>query len=462
MLTEIRSGTIYLSLQNESVPARAPAADDARMADTRTSGRPDAPASPATFRSVLAVGEFRALFTGLLLFALGFEFEILGLSVLVYARTGSTVWTALAFSAGFLPQAAGGALFTSLADRMPPRLVITAGLLARAIPGLAIGLLPAMPVLVMLAVVAAAAVVMPVFLAGQSGLLPDVLDGDKYVLGRSVFAITASATQILGLGIGGAVLAVLPSRWLLLAAGCALTAAALVIRVGVRPRTARISRTAAPGGPRGAAGGRAARAREGAARAREVVRATITGNAELLRIPRVRGLLLAQWFPAWFCTSAEALIVPYTEALGHPASAASPLLAAVPCGMLLGDVAVGRLCRPASRGRLAFPLALLVGVPLLAFVFRPSLLLAAAALFAAGVGCAYPLGLQQALLDSMPAGLRGQGFGLNTTGMMGGQGLLPAAFGALAAILGPSGAIAAAGAATLLAVVGLRRQLQPR
>lgn len=438
------------------------------MADARRSVRSGASAAPATFWSVFAVGEFRVLFGGMILFALGFEFEILGLSVLVYARTGSSAWAAAAFSAGFLPQAVGGAFFTSLADRLPPRLVITAGLLTRAAPGLAIGLLPAMPVLVMLAVAAVAAVVVPVFFAGFSGSLPDVLDGDRYVLGRSLFSIAASATQILGLGIGGAVLAALPARWLLLSAGCALTAAAVVVRLGVRARPARAGRVAAPGSPdAGAAsgtvhdGGSAGRVRGSAGRMREVIRATVAGNAELLRIPAVRGLLLAQWLPAWFCTSAEALIVPYTEELGHPVSAASPLLAAVPCGMLLGDVAVGRFCRPAVRRRLAFPLALLVGVPLLALAFRPPLLLAAGALFAAGVGCAYPLGLQQVLLDSMPARLRGQGFGLNSTGLMGGQGLAPSAFGAIAAIFGAPAIIAAAGAASVLAVLGLRRRLLP-
>jgi Major Facilitator Superfamily len=411
------------------------------MTDARSSARSGAAASPATFRSVFAVGEFRVLFAGLSLFALGFELEILGLSVLVYARTGSTVWAAAAFSAGFLPQAAGGAFLTSLADRLPPRLVITAGLVTRAGPGLAIGLLPGLPVLVMLAIVALAAVIMPVFLAGFSGLLPDVLDGDRYVLGRSVFTITASATQVLGLGIGGAILAALPARWLVLSAGCALIAAAVVARFGLRARPSRARHAKARGG------------------LREVVRATITGNAELLRIPAVRGLLLAQWFPAWCCTGAEALVVPYAEALGQPASTAGPLLAAVPCGMLVGDVVVGRFCRPAARPRLAFPLALLVGVPLLALGLRPPLLLAAAALIAAGVGCAYPLGLQQAFLDSVPARIRGQGFGLNTTGLMGGQGLLPSAFGGIAAVVGPAAAIAVAGGVCVLAVAGLRRLL---
>jgi hypothetical protein len=62
----------------------------------------------------------------------------------------------------------------------------------------------------MLALVAAAATVAPVFSAAIAGVLPDVLDGDRFVLGRSVFSLTGSATQIIGLGIGGAILAVLP------------------------------------------------------------------------------------------------------------------------------------------------------------------------------------------------------------------------------------------------------------
>jgi Major Facilitator Superfamily len=395
----------------------------------------------ATYRSLFAAGEFRVLFAGMLMFVLGFEFEILGLSVLVYARTGSGFLAALAFSMGFLPQAVGGAFLTSLADRLPPRAVIAAGLLARAAPGLWIGLWPALPVAAMLALVAAAAVVTPVFLAATSGLLPDVLSDSRYVLGRSVFSLTGSGAQIAGLAIGGGILAAVPVRWLLLLSGGSLAAAAAIMRLGLRPR--------------------AARAGAGSERAtlRGTVHATVAGNIELLATPQVRGLLFAQWLPVWFGTGAEALIVPYTESLGHPASAAGPLLAAVPCGMLLGDVVVGRFCRPALRERLALPLAMLVGAPLLALALRPPLPAAAAAFLLCGIGYAYPLGIQQAFLDSLPERLRGQGFGLNTTGAMGGQGLLPAAVGGVAAVSGPAVAMAVAGAAAMLAANALRGPL---
>jgi len=396
-----------------------------------------------TYRAVFAAGEFRVLVAGMLMYVLGFEFELLGLSVLVFAQTRSAFLTALTFSMGFAPQAIGGALFTAVADRLPARLVIGTGLLIRAVPGLVIGLWPALPVPVMLALVAAAATQAPVFTAAISGLLPDVLDGDRYVLGRSVFNLTAAGTQIAGLGIGGVLLAAVPVRWLLLAAGGALVIAAVVARLGLRPRPARV--------PRGQA--RAARG---------IVRVTLSGNAELLRERTVRGLLLAQWLPGWFVAGAESLIVPYTGSLGRPASAAGPLLAAMPAGMLIGDLLVGRFCAPATRTRLAFPLAAAMGVPLLALVFRPPLLLACLALLACGAGFAYQLGIQQAFLDSLPERRRGQGFGLNSTGMMGGQGLTPAVAGALAGAAGAGAAMAVAGAATVLAALALRGPLTGR
>jgi MFS family permease len=392
---------------------------------------------------VFAVGEFRVLFAAQLMYVLGFEFEMLGLSVLIFAQTRSAFLTALAFSMGFAPQAVGGALFAALADRLPPRLVIGTGLLTRAAPGLVIGLWPALPVPVMLVLVAGAAAVAPVFSAALSGLLPDVLDGDRYVLGRSVFNLTGAGTQIIGLGLGGALLAALPVRWLLLAAGGTLVASAAITRLGLRPRKAR-----------DAQGRRSP--------ARGIVRATMAGNIELLRDRTVRGLLLAQWLPAWSVTGAESLIVPYTAALGRPASAAGPLLAAMPAGMLLGDLLVGRFCAPRTRTRLAFPLAVAMGVPLLALALQLPLPVAGLALLASGAGFAYQLGIQQAFLDSLPEQRRGQGFGLNTTGMMGGQGLTPPVAGALAGALGAAPAMALAGAATVLAAVALRGPLTGR
>lgn len=407
---------------------------------TATSSLPSPAARPATYRSVFAIGEFRLLFAGTLMYVLGFTFEILGLSVLVYAQTRSAFLAAFAFSMGFAPQVLGGALFTALADRLPPRTVITAGLLLRAVPGLLIGAIPGMPVAVMLALVAAAASITPVFSAAISGMLPDVLDGDRYVLGRSMLGLLSSCGQILALGVAGAILAVLPARWLLLAAGAALVLSAL-IRRGVRPRPARAA---------------------GPVSVRTTIRATMAGNGQLLGDRRIRGLMLALWLPLVFDSGAESLVVPYVGSLGKPASAAGPLLAVGPAGMMAGQWIIGRFCRPAVRERLAFPLALLTGLPWLLFLARPPLAAAAAAMFAGGFGAAYMLGIQQAFLDSVPLQLRGQAFGLNSTGAMSGQGMGPVLMGALAAILGPACAMAASGGTSIVCTLALFRSLTGR
>jgi predicted MFS family arabinose efflux permease len=130
--------------------------------------------------------------------------------------------------------------------------------------------------------------------------------------------------------------------------------------------------------------------------------------------------------------------------------------------MLLGDVSVGRFCRPAARQRLAFPLAALMGAPLLALAFRPPLAVTGAVMFACGFGFAYMLGVQQAFLDSLPDRLRGQAFGLNSTGMMTGQGLIPPITGGLATAFGAGPAMAVAGAVTILAALLLRSPLTGR
>jgi hypothetical protein len=99
---------------------------------------------------------------------------------------------------------------------------------------------------------------------------------------------------------------------------------------------------------------------------------------------------------------------------------------------------------------------------LLALAFRPPLPVTGAVLFACGFGFAYMLGVQQAFLDSLPGRLRGQAFGLNSTGMMTGQGLIPPVTGGLAAAFGAGPAMAAAGAVTILAALLLRGPLTGR
>jgi len=393
-----------------------------------------AAARPATYRQVLAEPRFRLLFLTRSL-AIGADtLRVVALSVLIFAATGSPLLAAITYGIAFLPQAIGGTLLGALADRIRPRPLITAGYVLEAAVAAALAL-AGLPAGACLALAAIVACVTPIFGGASSRLIAEALSGDAYVLGRSLANIAASAAQLLGLAVGGATVAALGARHaLLVTAGCHLVAAAATwawlpgLPAAATP----------PGRP-----------------PVSVLRQSWTVNRQLITDPAVRILLLATWLPPAFLTAAESLIVPY--AAQHHFAAGSPglMLACVPAGMIAGDVAVGRLLRPAARERLTIPLMMVAGLPLLAFAAGPSLPAAAGLLAVTGIGPAYILGIQRRFLDAVPAPVLGQAFGLLTTGLMTFQGAGPALFGAVTQIIPPGQAMALAGAATIITALSL-------
>ncbi|SCL20851.1 Major Facilitator Superfamily protein [Micromonospora nigra] len=433
----------------------------------------------ATYRDVFGVAEFRVLFAGFGTFLIGETVKMLALSVLVYERTGSGLLAALAYVTGFLPHALGGVFLLALADRWPPRtLIVSYDLLRLAMVAvLASGVLapPAM-----LGLVAVVGLFAPVSGAARSALLPEVLHGDAYVLGRSLFTVAAGGTQVAGFAVGGLLLGLVGpygALWLT-AATCGLSALLVGAGLGDRPARARptppapdpavpvaagpaTSVTAGPAGPAPAgASGPAGAAPAGPVRA-GAVRETLRVNRQLLADRRIRGLLLAQWLPGSLLVGAEAVAVPYAAGLG-PGASAGVLLMAGAAGMLVGDLVVGRFVAPARRERWTPWLAVLLGVPMLAFVARPGLAAGAVLFAVATAGFAYQLGLARRFLDAVPADRRGQAFGLVSTGLMAVQGLAAAGAGAVAEVLAPGTVMALAGVASLLATLALWPVLAPR
>lgn len=393
-------------------------------------------ATHTAYADVFAVREFRVLFGGNVAVVLSDALRTLALSVLVYSSTHSAFLAAFAYAAGFLPQVVGGALFLSLADRLPPRALIVAGGCVRAAVPLAIAVFR-LPVPAILGVVLVAAIGEPVFGAARSGLLPEVLDGDRYVLGRSVFLMAMSGTQIVSLAGGGVLLAALgPRRALYVSAGVAALGA-LWSFARLRPRPPRAQD--AIGSPVGE---------------------TMRANVALLTEPRIRGLLLAQWLPVSLLTGAESLAVPYVASLGRDESLGGVVLAALPVGIFIGNAVVGRGLPPRTRERLAFPLAVLVGAPLTLFALRPPLWAALMIFAVAAAGLSFELGIQRAFVDAVPECQRGQAFGLVSAGLMAGQGLGAVALGGIADPTGPGLAMAAGGLAITSAALALHRSLR--
>ncbi|MEV4169835.1 MFS transporter [Nonomuraea sp. NPDC049709] len=389
----------------------------------------------ATFGEVFAVKEFRVLFGSFVLLVGADGIKMLALSVLVYARTGSPGLSAAAYMAGWLPYIAGGLFLLSLADRMSPRALMVVGELVRAVTCLLLAY-AGLPVWGLLVLVLVTGLFSPVFFAARAAMLPEVLPGDAFVLGRSVLNVASAGAQIAGLAVGGAFLAVTgPSGALAATAGLSVVAA-VVLRFGLPYRPAR----GADG--RGGAG---------------AVRQTLRVNRRLLADGRVRGLLLAAWLPCVCVAGAEAMVVPYMGGQGQ----AGVVLAAAAGGMAVGEFAVGRFAAPELRERLSLPLAVLLGVPWLAFAFTPGVVWAAVLAAVAAAGLSYQLGLQRRFVDVVPEEVRGQAFGLQSAGLMTGQAAGAALVGVLGEVIAPSYAIAAAGGAGILVALALAGVLRP-
>ena len=389
------------------------------------------PVARATYGGLLRAPGVRLLFGLSLAHVLGSSLQMFALSVVVYEQTGSAAWSSAAFAAGFLPQLLGGALLTSLADRLPARpvLVVSAAVRVAVAVLLALGHLSAAWAIGLVAVVA---VWQPLPQAVQSALVSRLLTGDLYVLGRSVFNVISYGAQLLGLALGGAVIAALgPATTFGTAAAIQLVGllAALAIPVTglVKP--------------------------EGRWQPGE----TWSGNLALLRDPVVRHILLSWWVPTTLLVGAEAIIVAYVGEGGGSPDSAGLLLAAFPAGAALGDLVVGRWVSEAGRRRIVPVLFVLVGVPLVPLAWGPSTA-ATFALFAlASAATAYQLGGQQAFLEAVPVDRRGLAFGLYGTGLMTGQGLGPVAAGSLADVVGAATTITVLGGLVLVAAVFLAR-----
>ncbi|TMR25451.1 MFS transporter [Nonomuraea turkmeniaca] len=386
----------------------------------------------ATFGEVFAVREFRVLFGSFVLLIVGDVIKMLALAVLVYAQTASPGLSAAAYMAGWLPFILGGLFLLSLADRLPPRALMITGELIRAVTCLLLAY-AGLPVWALLALVLVTGLFSPVFFAARAAMLPEVLPGDAFVLGRSVLNVASASGQVVGLAAGGAFLAFAGPSAALAVTAVLSVVAAVVLRIGLPHQPAR-----------GAAEGGA-------------VRVTLRVNRRLLADGQVRGLLLAGWLPCVFLAGAEAMVVPYLGGQGQ----AGVVLAAAAGGMAVGEFAVGRFAAPTLRERLSLPLAVLLGIPWIGYALGPGIVWASVLAAVATAGLAYQLGLQRRFVDAVPEDIRGQAFGLQSAGLMTGQAVGAALVGALGEGIGPGPAIAVAGGGSILVALALAGVLRP-
>lgn len=393
------------------------------------------PARRVTYGEVFAVREFRALWIAQLLSVAGDQLSRVALSVLVFDRTGSPFLTGVTYAMTFLPWAVGGPLTAGLADRLPRRALMIVCDVVRAVMVAAVAL-PGLPLWAMLALLFVGGLFAPPFSSARAALLPQVFpDDERFVTASAIGTTTLEGAQILGFVLGGGLVALVGARTALVADAATFLLSALVVALGVRRRSAARSKRTA-GEPWW-----------------EDLRA---GSALIFRDRRLRALV----FLAWMCSlsvAPEGLAAPYADSQGAGPVAVGLLLASIPLGVTVGSLFIARFVGAATRRRWMLPMAALSGVPLMACILQPGVIVTWLLWAAAGVFMAYHLAASAEFALSVPNANRGQAFGLVLSGMMVGQGIGLLVAGLLAEYLSPLSVVALSGLSTVLAAAALAR-----
>lgn len=383
------------------------------------------PEQQATYREVFAVAEFRHLWFAQSLSSLGDQLAQVALAVLVYQRTQSALLTALTYALTYLPPIVGGPVLSGLADHFPRRRVMVVCDVIRAAL-VALMALKETPFAALCALVFFTVLLGAPFTAARAAMLPDILDGDRYVLGAAINNISHQATQMLGFVAGGALVAVVGTREALGVNAVTFLLSAVILLIGVKARKAPKDR-------------------------KDRLRLwsnTRDGARLVFQDPTLRSLVSFAWLCAFYVIP-EGLAAPYAATYGKDALYVGVLMGAMPTGMVIGSFLFSRFVRPSSRIRMMGWMSMLACAPLIGCGLKPPLWGVVLLWALSGVGSAYQLAANAAFVAAVPAEGRGQAFGLAQSGILAGQGLGILAGGALAQVIGPEAVVALAGAAGL-------------
>lgn len=386
---------------------------------------------PATYREVFGVREFRFLFLAHLLSLVGDELARVALAILVYNSTDSPFLAAATFGISYAPWLLGGPFLAAFADRFPRRSVLVLTDVSR---GLVVACLaiPGLPLWVLLSMLFAASLLAPPFESARSALMPDVLEGDRYAVGTSVTNISSQAAQVLGFVGGGVLVLAISARGALLIDAATFLISAVLVRWGVRDRPAPIADSEAP---------------------TSLWRETMDGlrmlsqNSVLLRIV---GLL---WVGQFFLTAPEGIAAPFVAEFGYGSVGIGLFLAANPVGLIIGGIVIGRMCPPALREKLTYPLALFSVLPMILAGLIDNFVVVLVLFVLSGFGASYLIPLNVTFVRAVPPAYRGRAFGAAVSGLYACQGLAIIAAGGAAERISSSAVVTWSGVLGLVALL---------
>ncbi|HSV64725.1 MAG TPA: MFS transporter [Mycobacteriales bacterium] len=380
-------------------PAGHEAAPDSRATtaprppETRTRER------PATYRDVFAVRAYRHLFLANVLSMTGDQLSKVALAVLVYTTTRSATLAAATFAVTFLPWVVGGPLLSSYADLLPRRRVLVGCDLARAVLVGALAI-PHMPVPALIGILFLATLFSPPFSSARAAMMPDLLEGDRYVVANGLDALVRQLAQVTGFLVGGAAVLLITVRGALLADVATFLISALLILRGVPDLPAASTQ----------------KVRFNA------LRDTVAGVRIVFGDKVLRAYVALFWLASAFGYAYEGIAAPFAQALHGGPATVGMLLAAGPLGLALGAFLLARWVSPERRMRLIVPFAMLSMIALIPVVAVRSTGVVLVLIFLAGLGSGFSAPLNALFVRAVPAEFRGRAFGVAQAGVQALQG----------------------------------------
>jgi hypothetical protein len=295
-------------------------------------------------------------------------------------------------------------------------------------------LIPAVPLVAMIALLYAVTLLPPPFDAARSASVREALEGERYPLAMAIMGSTSRVVLVAGSAAGGLVLALAGARTALGADAATFAVSALLIRFRVPAR-------------------KAAAAGEDGSQPSPLGQLT-DGIRLVFCDPALRTLVGLGWLAAFYEVP-EGIAVPYAGRLGGGAVAAGLLIATSQLGAAISSPLFIKKIGPLTRLTWMGPMAVITCAILAVTVLRPDLV-ASMGLFALSNSFAmYQIAANTAFADRVPNEKRGQAFGLANAGLIVGQGIAFAVAGAAAEVVPPSTVVALSGGIGALIAGGL-------
>ncbi|MBN1171429.1 MAG: MFS transporter [Micromonosporaceae bacterium] len=365
---------------------------------------PAAADRPATFFEVMGSREFRSLFLASALSWFGDNAARAAVTAMVLQLTGSMGLSGAAFAISFLPWFGPGAVLTTIVDRYPYRRAMIVCDVVR-MGTMALIAIPGMPVLGIIAMLFLTALLKPPFDAARSALVPQLLSGDRYVVGLSMLKTVGQAAVIAGY-IVGSYLAVFDARIAVIFDALTFGISALLIRWGIRPRPT----LAQPDRQTG------------------LLRQTASGFAVVFRSPLLRAIAILMFLSVFFSILPEGLAAGWAADLTgnrhRRGLYQGIIMMASPAGFVLGGLVFTSVLAPSTRLKLIRPITFMTPLVLVPALFDPGIALIALMNGALGFCVAGLIPVTNALfVQALPRAYRARAFGVMQSGMMVFQGL---------------------------------------